>query len=221
MRGKVAVLFSGGKDSTLAAFYTFSMGFDVVLVTFSPIQEDSYMLHKPCLSLTPLQAKAMGMEHRSFNVSGEKEREVDEMLKHLRGLNIDGISTGAVESEYQKQRIDYIGEELGIPTYSFLWHRNREVMEDFREMEIILIKASGYGISASDVGKPFKGYYHPYIHPFLEGGEGETAVLDAPFFKKRISIVESEVGKTKDTAELVVKKAILAEKGVSHGKKGV
>ena len=220
MRGKIAVLFSGGKDSTLAAFYTSSMGFDPLLVTFSPKLEDSYMLHKPCLSLTPLQAKAMGMKLYSFDVSGEKEKEVDEMLKHLKKLDVDGISTGAVESEYQKQRIDYIGEELGIPTYSFLWHRNKEVMDDFGEMEITLIKAAGYGISASDVGKPFR-IYHPYIHPFLEGGEGETAVLDAPFFNKRITIEKSEIRLGKDTAELVIKKASLKGKGVHHGKKRV
>jgi predicted ATP pyrophosphatase (TIGR00289 family) len=220
MREKIAVLFSGGKDSTLAAFYTLSMGFDPLLVVFSPKLEDSYMLHKPCLSLTPLQARAMGMELCSFDVSGEKEKEVDEMLRHLRNLDLDGISTGAVESEYQKQRIDYIGEELGIPTYSFLWHRNREVMDDIGEMEIMLIKASGYGISASDVGKPFR-IYHPYIHPFLEGGEGETAVLDAPFFKKKVIIDESEVRIGKDTAELLVKKAHLEDKGVQHGKKGI
>ena len=28
----------------------------------------------------------------------------------------------------------------------------------------------------------------PGIHPFLEGGEGETFVADAPFFKKKIMI---------------------------------
>jgi predicted ATP pyrophosphatase (TIGR00289 family) len=220
MREKIAVLFSGGKDSTLAAFYTLSMGFDPILVVFSPKLEDSYMLHKPCLSLTPLQAEAMDLALFSFDVSGEKEKEVDEMLNHLKKLDIDGISTGAIESEYQKQRIDYIGEELGIPTYSFLWHRNREVMDDFKEMEIILIKASGYGISASDVGKPFR-IYHPYIHPFLEGGEGETAVLDAPFFKKKVTIEKSGIRLGKDTAELLIKKASLAKKGVQHGKKGI
>ena len=82
MNGKVAVLFSGGKDSTLAAFYTSSMGFETVLVTFSPSREDSYMLHKPCLSLTPLQAEAMDMERFAFEVSGDRPPSVS-MRRHV------------------------------------------------------------------------------------------------------------------------------------------
>ena len=55
------------------------------------------------------------------------------------------------------------------------------------------------------------------IHPFLEGGEGETAVLDAPFFKQRILIKDSEIASKGDTAELMIRDAVLAEKGISHG----
>jgi diphthine-ammonia ligase len=219
MGNRIAVLFSGGKDSTLAAFYTASMGFEPVLFTFVPKADDSYMLHKPCLSLAPLQAKALGMEHYMIGVSGEKEKEVDEMLKYLSKQRLDGISSGAVESEYQKQRVDYIGESLGIPTYAFLWHRNASVMADFQYMEIVLVRASGYGITKDDVGKPFRIYGKAeLINPFLEGGEGETAVLDAPFFKSRISIRDSEVVSKGDIAELIVRDAALEEKGAGHGK---
>lgn len=212
----MAVLFSGGKDSTLAAFYTASMGFEPVLFTFVPRADDSYMLHKPCLSLAPLQAKAMGMEHHMLGVSGEKEKEVEEMLSALAGFGMDGISSGAVESEYQRQRVDYIGESLGIPAYAFLWHRNAAVMADFGYMEIMLVRASGYGIKKEDVGKPFR-IYHDYVHPFLEGGEGETAVLDAPFFKQRIAIRDSETVSKGDTAELIISDAVLTGKGAGHG----
>jgi predicted ATP pyrophosphatase (TIGR00289 family) len=216
MGERVAVLFSGGKDSTLAAFYTASMGFEPVLFTFVPRADDSYMLHKPCLSLAPLQAKAMGMEHHMLGVSGEKEKEVEEMLSALAGFGMDGISSGAVESEYQRQRVDYIGESLGIPAYAFLWHRNAAVMADFGYMEIMLVRASGYGIKKEDVGKPFR-IYHDYVHPFLEGGEGETAVLDAPFFKQRIAIRDSETVSKGDTAELIISDAVLTGKGAGHG----
>ena len=210
-RGKVAVLFSGGKDSTLAAFYTASMGFETELFTFVPLQEDSYMFHKACISLAPLQAKAMGMPHHMLEVSGEKEKEIEEMLNYLKGRGISGISSGAVASEYQKQRVDYVAESLGVPSYSFLWHRENEVMKDLARMEIILVKASGQGITANDIGKPFR-QYGKGIHPFLEGGEGETAVLDAPFFKMRVSIEESEIVSSGGTAELRINRAKLVPK---------
>ena len=47
-----------------------------------------------------------------------------------------------------------------------------------------------------------------------EGGEYETLVLDAPCFKKRISIVKAETVWEKDSGFLLVKKAVLQDKSV-------
>jgi uncharacterized protein (TIGR00290 family) len=50
------------------------------------------------------------------------------------------------------------------------------------------------------------------INPSGEGGEIETTVLDAPFFKKRIVIEEGEKEYHRDSGILRIKKASLVKK---------
>jgi len=45
-----------------------------------------------------------------------------------------------------------------------------------------------------------------------EGGEYETLVLDAPFFKKKIELVETEVFWKGESGYLLVKKATLTDR---------
>ena len=50
---KVGVLFSGGKDSTYAAFLAGQRGDELVcLITLSPARSDSYMFHYPNIRWT-------------------------------------------------------------------------------------------------------------------------------------------------------------------------
>jgi len=206
---KVGVLFSGGKDSTLTAFLMQSSGFDVELITFIPKKRNSYMLHSENLNVSGLVAEAMGLKQHVFYVSGEKEVEVEEMLESIRTLNIQGLASGANASEYQRQRIEYIGEELALPTYAPLWHKN--YFQELSYLDIILVKYAAYGIDKYLLGKPFR-VYSDLIHPYLEGGEGETLVVDAPFFKYKVVIDDYLIKDYKTWGELIVKKAHLEGK---------
>lgn len=230
---KAACLFSGGKDSVFALFWAQSMGFEPVLVTMKP-KEYSMMFHHPNIERTGLQAKALGDAEHIIVDAGDDE--LLSLKKAIWKAGAHAIVTGAIESEYQKQRIDKIGEELGIPAYSPLWHKHIAagsggrgslgdarggepdggvLMEEMlRYFETYLMSVSAEGFTDKDIGKPLKDVLgRKGIHPFLEGGEGETYVCDAPFFKKRIVI--EKVRKTWDgvrgvgeieRAELVGKK---------------
>ena len=186
---RVAVLFSGGKDSVFAAFWAIAQGFDPVLVTVKP-PEYSMMFHHPNVELTARQAESLGIEHVFVETSEENWSEV--LTETFRGLGARGIVAGAIASEYQRRRIDRIGESLGIPTYAPLWHKGDEVMgEMLIYMEIIVTAVSAEGLGPEYLGEPLEKIVKakkPGIHPFLEGGEGETFVANAPFFKNRIKI---------------------------------
>lgn len=188
---RVAVLFSGGKDSVMAAFWAMMHGFDVTLVTVRP-PDYSMMFHHPNIEWTKLQAEAMGL--RQIFVGVTEKDWAAQLTKTFRRLKAQGIATGAVESEYQRRRIDAIGEKLGIPTYAPLWHKTLEsgLMDELlSHFEIYVIAVSAEGLGPEFLGEPLKKLVaakKPNIHPFLEGGEGETFVADAPFFKKRIKI---------------------------------
>jgi len=188
---RVAVLFSGGKDSVFAAFWAIAQGFEPVLVTIRP-PEYSMMFHHPNVNATKSQAEALGLPQVFVETTEENWRE--KLVESFKGIGAQGIVAGAIASEYQRRRIDSIGEELGIPTYAPLWHKDRgddvrKEMLDYFEIYVSAVSAEGLG--PEYLGEPFKKIIDankPGIHPFLEGGEGETFVANAPFFKHGIRI---------------------------------
>jgi len=189
---RVAVLFSGGKDSAFAASWAVEQGFEVVLVTVSP-PEYSMMFHHPNIHATKLQAEALGLERVLVEVTEENWH--DQLVKTFKKVKAEGIVCGAVASEYQKKRVDAIAKELNIPSHAPLWHKGPEFLDEMlKDMEIYVTAVSAEGLGPEFLGEPleklvkFVRAKRLPIHPFLEGGEGETFVADAPLFKKRIKI---------------------------------
>ncbi len=195
---RVAVLYSGGKDSNYALYWALKQGFDVkYLVSMHSESEESYMYHVPNIHLTELQARAAGIPLVKGFTSGEKEREVEDMKAVLEGLRIDGIVAGALASEYQKRRVDRVAEELGLQSFAPAWHRNPE--EYMRELigifDIVVVGVSAYGLDESWLGRRIDeraleelvALHEKYkLHVAGEGGEFETFVRDAPFFRARV-----------------------------------
>jgi ABC transporter with metal-binding/Fe-S-binding domain ATP-binding protein len=186
---KVACFYSGGKDSNFALFWALFQGFEPVLITVKG-EEYSMMFHHPNIDKTKLQAKSLGVKQH-FLKTNDKNWFKD-MKALLKKLKVQGIVAGAIASEYQRRKIDKLGEELGIPTYAPLWHKQDELMQELVQyFETYIIAVSAEGLDEKWLGKQFKELAKakiPNIHPFLEGGEGETYVANAPFFKKRIKI---------------------------------
>ncbi len=188
---KVAVLFSGGKDSVFATFWALMHGFEPVLVTVRP-PEYSMMFHHPNIDATKRQSEAMGLEQVFVETTEEDWRE--RLIEAFREVKAEGIVAGAVASEYQRRRIDSIGEELGIPTYAPLWHKDQGsplLEEMLAYFEIYVTAVSAEGLGPEFLGEPLKKLADakkPGVHPFLEGGEGETYVADAPFFRERLVV---------------------------------
>jgi ABC transporter with metal-binding/Fe-S-binding domain ATP-binding protein len=198
---KVAVLYSGGKDSNYALYWALNQGWEVArLITFKPAREDSFMFHLPCIDLTKLQAKAIGIPHTEANVSGEKEKEVDEMGRTLAKLGVDGVVSGAVASEYQKTRIEGACEELSLRSFAPLWHKKPgKLLSDIKDagFEVIFSGVYADGFSERWLGRMLddgataeleKLSAKNGINAAGEGGEYETLVLDGPFFQKRLDI---------------------------------
>ncbi len=128
---KVAVLFSGGKDSAFALWYAQMQGWDVTtLVTVFSESEDSWMFHYPAIKWTKLQAQAIGIPQTLLPTMGVKEKELEDLSAGLeklrRSSGIDAVVSGAVASEYQRTRLDNICEGLGLKSFAPLWHKNQE-----------------------------------------------------------------------------------------------
>jgi len=186
---RVAILFSGGKDSVYAASWAISQGFEVTLLTVRP-PEYSMMFHHPNIDATKLQAEALGLPQVIVETTEENWRE--KVVEALRKLDVEGIATGAVASTYQRSRIDAIAKELGVEAFAPLWHAGEEKMEEMlATMEIYVTAVSAEGLGPEFLAEPLEKLIRakkPNVHLFLEGGEGETFVANAPLFKKRIRI---------------------------------
>lgn len=199
---KLAALISGGKDSSFAIYKALQEGHEVTdLVTIIPANEDSYMFHSANIHLTGLIADACGIPLTSQISTGEKEKELKDLKKALSQLNIDGVIVGAIESEYQASRVRRICAELGIKMYAPLWHVESErlLREMTKLMDIRMVKVAAAGLDESWLGRRFdekliedlKELNRKYrVHIAGEGGEYESLVLDAPFYRKRIDLLK-------------------------------
>jgi diphthine-ammonia ligase len=198
---KVACLFSGGKDSTYAAYLAQKQGHTIsYLVSVFPESSESYMFHYPKIEVTVKQAKAMGIEHIIVKTRGEKEKELVDLREALQKLDIKGVVSGAVMSDYQKTRIDAIALELNLSSFAPLWHKDEEALlmgmiNDGFEIEIVSVSADG--LDESWVGrtidekavaelKEIKKKYG--INISGEGGEYETIVLNCPLFSHSVDV---------------------------------
>ena len=156
---RVAVLASGGKDSTYASWWAQLQGWDVVsLVTVLVRGDDSMMFQLQNTWISAFQASSMGIPWRPVISSGEAEKEVidleeainsevgdfddiewvfprgietpDDLVIHSGALEIDALVVGALRSDYQKTRIERMCQRLGIVSFCPIWHKDsREHMQ--------------------------------------------------------------------------------------------
>lgn len=199
---KLAVLFSGGKDSMYAIRKAIEAGHTIeYLVTMAPKRSDSWMFHYPCIELTKLQAEAMGVKHIFHQSSGEKERELDDLEDVLMKIrpDIDGVVSGAIASRYQKFRIDSICERIGLKSLAPLWGSDPEKLlrGEISDMQVMITSVSADGLGEGWLGallddhtvEELKVISEKFgVNIAFEGGEAETLVLDCPIFKKKLHI---------------------------------
>jgi diphthine-ammonia ligase len=226
---RVAALISGGKDSALALHRAQQQGHTVtVLVAMIPLKADSWMFHYPNIHLTALFAEAADIRLIQQKTAGTKEKELDDLRTVLTGLDVDGVVSGAVASRYQQRRIQKICEDLGFTSIMPLWKQNpRQLLQEIVDSEftVIVTGVYAYGFDARWLGRELDDdaidalveLNRKYgISLVGEGGEYETLVLDAPFFKKTIDVTETQTIWDDHSGWLFVKKARLVRKKRTH-----
>lgn len=207
---KLAVLFSGGKDSCLALHKSMQEGYEVkFLLSILPSNKDSFMFHKPDLKLLEKQAEMLDLPLIIRKSKGEKDKELDDLeylFKEVYG-KVDGIVAGGLASRYQGEILKKLCEKYNFNLILPLWGYNAEKLwEELLNdgFKIVITKISSEGIPKDFIGKmidkemfnKLKILSEKYKFRLdFEGGEAETSCLYMPEFKKEIVIdykIESE-----------------------------
>ncbi len=222
---RLGALCSGGKDSSYALWLALKENNEIEnIIAMYPKREDSWMFHKPNPEILHLFAEATSINLIEGKTEGEKEEELEDLKSLLRGLSIDGVVSGAVASKYQKNRIGEICKELGLSLLTPLWNlRPIKLLQEMveKDFEIIITSVSAKGFTKEWLGRridercieDLKNLRTKHgVNPIGEGGEYETLVLDAPFFKKKIIVGETSSSWRNNRGSLKIEEAELARK---------
>lgn len=225
---KAVILYSGGKDSTMAVYQAMKNNDEVyALLAMVSKNKESYMFHVPNIHMVDYCAAAMEIPTVDVLTDGVKEEELEDVenaLMRLKQKGVECVYSGALESVYQKSRIDNICKRIGLKSVSPLWHV--DAVEYMRQLvdegfEVIISSVSAYGLTKNWLGKTIT---HEVIdelmelnekygvHPAFEGGEAETLVLDAPFYDRKIVVDDAEIIWNVDSGLYNITKAHLEEK---------
>ena len=222
----VTALVSGGKDSVYAAHLADTQGRTVdELVTIRPREPDSMMFHTPNLELVALQAEAWGKRHRSVPVVGTDEAaELDALYRAIEGGN-DWVVAGAIESSYQWARLLEVARRAGRPVYTPLWRKDpgrvvRAEIDAGLDIRIAHVAAETLGRewlgrrldreSVAELERVSATVRRTHVAG--EGGEYESLVVDAPFFRSRIVVDATTARGTASAASWSVERAHLESK---------
>ena len=222
---KLAVLFSGGKDSCYAIYKASKEHEIACLLSVISKNSESYMFHTPNIELTKIQAKAMELPLITKTTEGEKEHELNDLKLLIQTAvakyKIEGIVTGALASVYQATRVQKICAQLGLWCFNPIWQMDQvELLNELKKnkFQTVIVGVFAYPLDDSYLGKKItKNMINKLIelnkkykiNPAGEGGELETFVTNSPMFKKKIKIKKSEIEYENNAGILLIKEAKL------------
>jgi diphthine-ammonia ligase len=225
---RLGVLCSGGKDSLYACGMALQREEVACLISIRSENEESYMFHTPNIRVVRLQAEAAALPLVEGFTDGKEEEELGDLSSTLAQARdryaIEGVVTGAIQSVYQATRVQRVARDLGLWCFNPLWHTDQaEYLRALWQQGYRVLVAGVFSapFDASWLGRRIDpetiGILEEYAERYRitlsgEGGEYETFVTDAPYFSKRIEVLESVTEYRNYRGLFSIRKARLVEK---------
>ena len=200
----VAILYSGGKDSTLAIEYALEKNWNIkYLISVKPNRTDCYLFHFATVEYTRKIAEFLGIKQiYTTCTEADPEKEAEIIRKIVEQNPVESVILGGIG--LQETQIKSIREalfSLGVDVFaSHTGQDHLEIMKDMirRGYEIRLSEIAAEGLgetwlgeqltekNLNDLVKLSKKYG---FHIGGEGGPYNTFVCDGPIFPKKIEII--------------------------------
>ncbi|KAI9591545.1 hypothetical protein BDF19DRAFT_257385 [Syncephalis fuscata] len=224
---KVVALISGGKDSCFNMMHCRANGHDIIALAnlyppkdsgkdeldsfvYQTVGHDAIHWYAECMDLPLIRREIHGTPERQtldYDVTINDETEdLYALLSEVktRYPDVQGVSVGAILSNYQRIRVEHVCQRLGLTSLAYLWQQDQtELLNSMVKNSLcsVLIKVAAMGLNQRHLGKSLqemqptllKLHNQFGLHVCGEGGEYETFTLDCPLFVKRIVIKTSEV----------------------------
>ena len=197
---RTAMLWTGGKDSTLALLEARRMGLEVVsLVTFAPPYA-RFRAHP--LEVIRVQAESLGVPHRTLEVQAPHEEDYRRQIGRLcESLQLQALVTGDIaEVNGHPNFIEDRCREFGVEVIRPLWHADRlqllQRLFSF-EMSVIFSCVKRPWFDRSWLGRRFDPAVLRELREIAartgmdlcgEEGEYHTLVLGGPMFSRDVEI---------------------------------
>lgn len=203
---KVAILYSGGKDSTMALQYALQQGWRVeALISVKPKDTEAYLWHYSTVEWTLLQSEASGVPLiliKTDKIGAEEEaKELEKVFKRLKvdavvlgGVGLQKTQIKSVEEVAKKFKINIIVPYQNYTSEELL----KEELKSGLDIRITNVAVEGLGpewlgrkLDQNNLKELIKLSKKFGFDPLGEGGHYDSFVVDAPIFKKRIEFIDT------------------------------
>lgn len=204
---KVAVMFSGGKDSCQSLKWCLDNNHEVIaLISVKPKSTESFLYQYATVEWTNLSSEALGVP--VIQIKSEKigpKEEADELKEIFKSLKVDAILVGGVGlQETQIREWKRVAQKFGIKLivpYEDL--TSEELFDKTMDsgFDIMITDVATDGLGPEWLGKKlnkenaeeFKKLSKKFGFDILgEGGYYNTFVVDGPIFNRKIEVVNSK-----------------------------
>lgn len=200
---KVAVLYSGGKDSNYAVQMCKERGWQVAyLLSVKPSRKDCYLFHYATVEHTPLQAQALGLKHILVECDvADPVAEAEIVMKVVEQHPVDAVVLGGTGLQVtQIKAVQKALLPLGVEVFpSHGGHDHNDLLLDMihKGYKIMITQIASDGLGREWVGKILtkwnldEFFLRSLCYGFPAGGDGgyyETFVLDMPYFTRKIEV---------------------------------
>ena len=126
------------------------------------------------------------------------------LRRALEGLDVDGVVSGAIWSDYQWDRMGMVCGDLGLRLVTPLWRKDQDlVMERFLDSGIraVIVGCYAEGLGPEWLGRELDREAVEELKTIRartgisiagEGGEYESMTLDSPLHRSPVEIVSTE-----------------------------